>query len=197
MLEPEHAIDAINGRFGRHEGHRALHAKGTLCKGTFSASPEAARLTRAGHMQDQPVDVTVRFSNGSGDPGSPDYAQDVRGMAVKFYLPDGSRTDIAAQTALRFPVRTPEAFIQLVEANTEDLSRAWRLPLFLARHREALGSLRSGLEAAKTPASYATRPYYAIHSFKWVSTDGSGTYVRYRFSPEVTEGYISGSEAKR
>ena len=30
MLTPEHAIDVVNDRFGRHPGRRALHAKGTF-----------------------------------------------------------------------------------------------------------------------------------------------------------------------
>ncbi len=41
------ATDAANGAYGRHPGRRALHAKGTLLKGTFTATPEAAKLTRA------------------------------------------------------------------------------------------------------------------------------------------------------
>ena len=65
------AVDLLNETYGRHPGHRALHAKGMLCKGTFTASPEAAKLTRAAHMQGEPVPVTVRFSNGSGDPRLP------------------------------------------------------------------------------------------------------------------------------
>jgi catalase len=197
VLAPEQAIDAINRRFGSHPGYRALHAKGTLTKGTFTATPAAAALTRASHMQDRPVEVTARFSNGSGDPDDPDYAQDVRGMAVKFYLPDGSRTDIAAQTSRRFPTRSPDTFIELVGANAPDLSRLWKFPAFLARHPEALGSLRAGLEASKSPDSYATCQFYAIHSFGWVSADGAKQYVRYRWVPEAGAKSISGREAKR
>jgi catalase len=86
MLTPEQAIEAINQRYGRHDGYRALHAKGTVCTGTSTATPDVARLTRAAHVQGQPVAVTVRFSNGSGDPQSRDDAPDVRGMATKFRL---------------------------------------------------------------------------------------------------------------
>jgi hypothetical protein len=96
-VTPAQATDAANEAFGRHPGLRALHAKGTLLKGTFTATPEAARLTRAAHMQGEPTPATVRFSNGSGNPNAPDYAPDVRGLAVKLYLPDGSRTDIVAE----------------------------------------------------------------------------------------------------
>jgi catalase len=196
VITPEQAVDAINDRFGRHAGCRALHARGTLSKGTFTASPEAARLTRAAHMQGRPVDATVRFSNGAGDPGSPDYAPDVRGMATKLYLPDGSRTDISAQTVPRFPVRTPDDFIGLVRASKPGLSRLWRLPLFLARHREAVPALRENAPALKAPPSYASSRYYAIHAFKWIDGGGGERYVRYRWLPQASAESVSEEEAK-
>jgi catalase len=195
VLSPERAVDAINARFGRH-GARALHAKGTLCRGTFAATPEAGRLSRAAHMQGDPVDATVRFSNGSGDPGSPDYGPEVRGMAVKFYLPDGSRTDISAQTVPRFPVRTPDAFINLLRASAPGRARLWRLPLFLATHPETLPALRANAPALKPPASYSTCRYYAIHAFKWIDAGGGERFVRYRWLPEADEPSLSAEEAR-
>ena len=195
MISPEQAVDAINARFGRH-GLRSLHAKGTLCKGTFTATPEAARLTRAAHMQGDPIDVTVRFSNGSGDPSSPDYAPDVRGMAVKFYLPDGSRTDIAAQTVPRFPVRTPDEFIGLLRANVPGVSRFWRMPAFLATHLYALPALRESGAGIKRHASYASPRYYGLHAFKWTDADGGERHVRYRWLPEASERSLSKDDAE-
>ncbi len=38
------------------------------------------------------------------------------GMAVSFRLADGTATDLLGQTAPRFPVRTPEAFLAMVQA---------------------------------------------------------------------------------
>jgi catalase len=173
-----------------------LHAKGTLLKGRFTATPQAATLTRAAHMQGKPVDVTVRVSNGSGDPDAPDYGPEVRGMAVKFYLPDGSRTDISAQTVPRFPVRTPDAFINLIRASAPGPARFWRLPVFLATHPEALPALKANAPALKPPASYATCRYYAVHAFKWIDAGGASRYVRYSWIPEASEPPLSPEEAK-
>jgi catalase len=196
VVSPREAVDAINDRFGLHAGKRALHAKGLLCRGSFTATPAAARLTSAAHMQGTPVDVTVRFSNGSGDPGSPDYAPDVRGMATKLYLPDGSRTDISAQTVPRFPVKTPEDFIGLLRASKPATSRLWKLPLFLAMHREAVPALRENAPTLKPPPSYASCRYYAIHAFRWVDDGGGDRYIRYRWLPEANDAGISQEEAK-
>ncbi|MEA2447201.1 MAG: catalase, partial [Actinomycetota bacterium] len=65
-------VDALNGIYGVHTGHRGVHAKGTLCSGTFTATPAASKLTRAPHMQGEPVPAHVRFSNANGDPGTHD-----------------------------------------------------------------------------------------------------------------------------
>jgi catalase len=196
VISHKQALDVINQRFGRHPGYRALHAKGTLTKGTFTATPEAARLTRAQHMQGEAIPVTVRLSNGSGDPNLPDYGPEVRGMAVKFYLPDGSRTDISAQTVPRFPVRTPDAFMNLLRASAPGPGRLWRLPLFLATHPEALPALRANAPTLKPPASYASVKYNAVHAYKWVDSDGGERYVRYRWLPETEEPPLAPEEAK-
>jgi catalase len=79
----EAAVDAINEVSGRHPRHRAAHAKGIVCQGRFTEAAGARRLTRAAHMQGEPVPATVRFSNGGGDPNVPDHAAEGRGMAVK------------------------------------------------------------------------------------------------------------------
>jgi catalase len=196
VLTPEQTVDGINRRFGRHAGARALHAKGTVLAGTFTATPEAARLTRAQHMQGEPVDVSVRLSNGSGDPRSKDYEPDVRGMATTFHLPGGERTDISAQTVPHFPVKTQDAFVELVNASDPSLKALYRFPLFLAKHPKALATLRKNAPGLKPPPSYAARRYYAIHAFKWTNADGDERYVRYTWQPEAHDPGISGKEAK-
>jgi catalase len=195
VITPEQAVEAINGVFGSHHS-RSLHAKGTVCSGTFTATPESARLTRAAHMSGDPVAATVRVSNASGHPRSRDFEMDIRGLAVKFHLPDGSATDISAQTSPRFPVRTPDAFIELVRANEPGIARAWRMPAFLAKHPGAISSLRASLSTLKPPASYGTRRYYAIHAFRWVDSSGGERWVRYTWLPEAGVENLSSSEAK-
>jgi catalase len=186
------AVDAINAISGAHAGHRAAHAKGTLMTGTFTPSAEARALTTAAHMQGEPSRVTARFSNGGGDPGIPDYAQEGRGMAVKFYLPDGGKTDIVALSLPCFFVRTPEDFIAFTKARLEPEKL---MPEFLGAHPEALPAIQAAL-AADPPDSYATCTYNSIHSFRWLDPEGGSRWVRYRFEPEAGERTIPGEEAK-
>jgi catalase len=196
MISAKEAVDGFNERFGRHAGARALHAKGTICDGTFTATPEAGRLTRAAHMQGEPVKATVRVSNGSGEPDSRDWEPDVRGLATTFHLPDGSRTDISAQTAPRFPVKSPEDFVALVRATKPGLEGLRRMPVFLAKHPRMLAGLRENAKGLKPPESYATCSYYAIHAFKWIDGEGGERYVRYRWVPEGGDERLGVREAK-
>jgi catalase len=197
VTTPEQAIEAAHFKFGAHSGCRALHAKGSVYSGTFSATPEAAGLTRAAHMQGDPVEVTARLSNGSGDPGAPDYAPDVRGLAVSFHLPDGSRTDISCQSLPRFPFKGPDPFVEFIRLSKPSPSSAAKLPLFLARHPGAIGSLRGNLALLKPPPSYASITYYALHAFKWVGADGGERYVRYTWKPTLELAPLERGEAKR
>jgi catalase len=121
----------------------------------------------------------------------------VRGLAVKFYLPDGSRTDVLAQNSPRFPVRTPEAFIALIAAEAPGPGRLLRLPAFIATHPEMLPAMPALLAAQKPPASYATSNYYAVHAFKWVATNGDERFVRYTWVPRAKAAALSVGEAKR
>jgi catalase len=188
----EEAVDAINAISGVHPGHRAAHAKGVLLRGTFTPSADAARLTTAAHMQGEPSRVTVRLSNGGGDPGIPDYAREGRGMAVKFYLPDGGKTDVVALSLPCFFVRTPEDFIEFTKARLEPEKL---MPDFLGAHPEALPAIQAAL-GADPPESYATCAYNSIHAYRWEDATGGSRSVRYRFEPEEGERTLPGDEAK-
>jgi catalase len=184
----ERVVDAINDISGVHPGHRAAHARGTLLEGRFTATPDAARLTCAAHMQGDPVRATVRFSNGGGDPGSPDYATEGRGMAVKLYLPDGSRTDMVALTLPVFFARTPEDFLEFTLARKPDPETgqpdAEKLGAWFTAHPEAGPAIQAAV-TAPPPASYAACAYNGLHSFRWVNAEGEGRFVRFGWQPEA------------
>ena len=154
MLDPEEAIDRLAAVMKAPAGHRVLHAKGVFCSGTFNASPEAASLCRAVHLQGGRVPILVRWSHGSGRPDSNDDAPYVRGMAVSFVLPDGKSTDILGQTVPRFPVRTPEDFVRLSEVARDRKA----LAKFLAtRPRSALALAANARVKALAPPKQLRR----------------------------------------
>src|SRR6266481_8834238 len=110
-------LDDVSG--GVHGGFRPAHAKGLMCIGTFSPSPEAAGLTRAPHANRPSTPVTVRYSDSTGTPTIPDNDpahSGPRGIAVRFHLADHVHTDIVAHSTNGFPVRTGEEFLQFLRA---------------------------------------------------------------------------------
>lgn len=197
MTTHEQALEIIHQRFGAHDGHRALHAKGVHCVGTFTATPEAATLTKAAHMSGTPVPVKVRFSNGGGNPKVPDYVPDVRGLAVSWQLPDGSRTDLLNQTIPHFPFRDQEGFFDLLKVSKPGLGALLRLPGFLARHPRAALQFREANSTIAQNLNFWAHRYFPFHAVKWVDADGGSRFVRYTWQPTVEERSLSKAEAKQ
>src|SRR5205085_537529 len=137
----EAIVDALNDIAGLHDGARAVHAKGTLCAAAFTPSSGAAAVCRVAPFQVGELRAHVRFSNGSGNPGGRDGAQDGRGMAVKLYLPEGGTTDVVGISRRQFFVRTPEDFLEFTRARKPDPETGQpdmeRLGKFLGEHPEA------------------------------------------------------------
>jgi catalase len=194
----EQLVDGINATYGVHPGFRAVHAKGVLCTGTFTPSSQAAALSRAPHLTGADVRAHVRFSNGSGDPTLADAVRDARGMAIKFYLPDGSRTDIVAISLPAFFARTPEDLLAFNEARrpapTTGEIDVEKVGAYLAEHSEAIAAVTAAM-THPIPASYATLAYHALHSFGFVAADGSVRYGRYHLVPATGQIGLTDDEA--
>jgi catalase len=190
------AFVAVAG--GPHEGARAAHAKGVVCEGVFTASPEAARVTRAAHLQGEPVRATVRFSNGSGNPHVHDGERDGRGMAVKLYLPDGSRTDIVAVTLPSFLTRTPEELLEFTRIRTPDPETGEmvmeKIGAWLGAHPEAMPAVQ-GAVGKGSPASFAQCTFNSIHAYAFVNASGERRFARYRWVPEAGEAELDDADA--
>ena len=186
----ERLVDSINEVYGVHPGYRAAHAKGVLCSATFTPSSQAPGLSRAAHLAGgEDVRAHVRFSNAAGDPTVPDTAQDVRGMAVKFYLPDAT-TDIVAISLPAFFVRIPEDLLAFNEARRTDPATGQpdlgRVGDYLSAHPEAMAAVEAFV-SHPIPASYAKLTYHGLHALGFVGADDVVRYGRYRLVPEGGE----------
>src|SRR5947209_5864288 len=194
----EQLVDGINATYGSHAGHRAVHAKGVLCAATFTPTASASALSRAPHFAGPQVRAHVRFSNGSGDPTVPDPTRDARGMAVKFYLPDGKTTDIVALSLPVFFTRTPEDLLAFNEARRPDPAPGQpdmeKVGPFLAEHPETVPAVTAAI-THPTPASYAALTYHGIHAFGFAAADDSVRFGRYHLVPEGGAETITEEEA--
>ncbi|MCI0624156.1 MAG: catalase family peroxidase [Acidobacteria bacterium] len=196
---PEQLVDAFNSVNGIHPGARANHAKGVILEGTFTPSASAASVSKAAHLQKlkSPVPVTVRFSNGSGLPTVPDTNEMPRGMAVKFALPDGSKTDIVVLSYNGFPVATAEEFrdfLLAIVASGPDAPKPTAFEKFLSTHPTA----KAFVEAPKPPpVSFGTLAYFGINTFKFTNADGVATFGRYQLQPVAGEKFLSKEQVSK
>ena len=183
MVDPEMLVDAIGKAAGKYPGHRAAHGKGVVMSGTFTPSERARELTRAAHMQGDPVRVTVRYSNGGANPeGNDAEIGDGRGMAVKFYLPDGSTSDIVGLSIPVFFVRTPEEFLEFTLARAESFEKVGE---YIGSHPATAEAIQQIVPSLVPPRSYATVAYNSIHAFKLVNAGGDERWIRWRLVPEA------------
>jgi catalase len=122
-----HLINGLGKGFPNHvDGTRPIHTVGTAAIGWFRGTEVAPRYCIAPQFGRHWTPVTVRFSNGNGQP-DPDRTQQVRGMAVKFHLgvtsfdahgviqgdPD---TDLVMTSVPMFVANTPEKVLEFEQA---------------------------------------------------------------------------------
>ena len=183
---------------GPHPGFRPVHAKGIVGSGTFRASAGARGVSRAVHLQGQPVPTVVRFSNSNGNPDVHDGIPNARALAVKFQLPDGKNADILALHVEGFPARTPDEFLAFLRAQLPDPATGQPVPDAVPRFLESHPATRAFIERLTkkpVPASYGQACYYAEHAFRFTAADGSSRFGRYRWTPEAGEAYLSPDDA--
>lgn len=187
------ALDVLSG--GVHPGFRPAHAKGLMCSGMFTPSPEAAKLTRAPHASRPSTPVTVRYSNGTGLPtiSDNDPRSAPRGIAIRFHLADHVHTDIIAHSTNGFPVRTGEEFVELLRAAAAaGGGKPEALGAFLASHPNA----KRFVETPKPiPASFAREAFFAVTAFKFTNAGGASRHGRFRIRPEAGTEYLSNAAA--
>jgi len=192
-------------------GKRPVHTIGVGVKGEFVASDVARTYCVAEHFNGQTIRLSARFSNGLGGLEQHDGWSDVRGMAVRFHLPDGTGSDLIATTLGEFFVRTVADFFEFAEvAKLEPYRRRhWLLKIadflrlkvpprnpypnetqsvdagalrYADRHRfSQLGIFQVGLIGA--PESYARASYHAVHTFWVTAPDGVRRPVRFSWQP--------------
>jgi catalase len=190
-------LEKFEALFGAHPGFRPVHAKGAMLNGSFTPSPDAAKLSRAPNFNRPSTPATVRFSNSTGVPVIPDNDPnaDPRGCAVRFHLADRVHTDIVAHSANGFPSRTGQDFLDFLTAiSITDLTHFPGSPLekYLGTHPAALAFV----QMPKPPASsFARESYFGLAAVRFVSKEGMGRYGRYRLLPEAGNEHLDPAAA--
>ena len=218
MSENHNIAEQLVDVLARPDGSAALrpvHANGNGVTGFFTASSVASRYCTARHFQAgaSPIRATVRFSNGSGSARRRDGWSDVRGMATRFHLDNGSATDLIAMTLGEFFAPDAESFLAFaIAAKPKPFANEspWRKildylqltpPVRSAYPGETMrpdeGAVRFADQnryaqlpvfqaaAIGAPVSYARAAYHAVHSFIVTAPDSTRRWVRFSWQPTV------------
>jgi catalase len=178
-------VDALTKRYGEHSGARSNHAKGIVVEGSYTPTPQAAKLSRSPLFAGATLPVTVRFSDASGLPDLHDAAPvaNPHGMSIKFHLPSGADSDIVVNSLKFFTVATPEDFRDLQLAGATSPPGAPRSPQFEAFLKDH-PSVEKANATLGTPASFADELYFGIDAFIFINQAGQRQPFRYIIAPE-------------
>jgi catalase len=184
--------------FGAHPGFRPAHAKGIMLDGTFTPSSDAASISRAPHFTRQSTPVTVRFSNSTGLPLIPDNDPNAnpRGLAIRFNLAERVHTDLISHSTDGFPTHTGAQFLEFLRAlAASDPAKLSGSPLeaFLGSHPAALDFVQTPKPA---PASYATENYFGVTAMKFINSEGTSVFGRYRVLPSAGAQHLDEKHVK-
>jgi catalase len=174
----ERIVDEFERAGGRHPGYRRNHAKGVGVSGYFESSGQGVRLSGAAVFRPGRVPVFGRFSLSGGSPHAADTPAAVRGLGLRFSPLGGGEWRTAMINLPVFPVRTPEAFFELMQAADPGRRKA-----FLARHPEAERAAEV-LQRRAISSGFADTTFHSLNAFRLTSGSGESAAVRWELVPE-------------
>lgn len=173
---------------------RVVHARGAGAYGYFEPYESCAEFTRAAFLQDPSVrtPVFVRFSTVQGPKGSADTVRDVRGFATKFYTSEGNYDLVGnnfpvffIQDGIKFP-----DFVHAVKPEPHNdiptgASAHDSLWDFVSLQPETLHAIMWLMSDRAIPRSYRMMQGFGVHTFRFVTADGKGTFVKFHWKPKL------------
>ncbi|PYH42543.1 heme-dependent catalase [Aspergillus saccharolyticus JOP 1030-1] len=169
---------------------RVVHARGAGAYGTFRSYGNFSNVTAADFLSaaDKETPMFCRFSTVVGFRGSVDTARDVHGHACRFYTDEGNYDIVGVniapffiQDAIQFPdlvhAIKPMPHNEIPQAATAHTS-AWD---FFSQQSTALHSALWLMSGHGIPRSYRHMNGYGVHSFRFVTANGTSKVIRYRW----------------
>ena len=191
-LSPSEFIAALRPPEGPALGHRRNHARGICVTGSFTATGQAAQLSRAAVFAHGTYPVLGRFSLGSANLAASDADTRVRGLALQITTPDGAVWRSANIDPPFFPVATPAAFRELLAAG----GNPHNVGAVVARHPE-IAHFGAWAKSAPWTASFAEEPYNGLDAFRVTAAGGVTRAVRWSFQPTTPAEPVSQADLAR
>jgi catalase len=173
---------------------RVVHARGAGAYGYFECTEPLSEYTCADFLSEpgRRTPVFVRFSTVAGSRGSADTVRDVRGFATKFYTREGN-FDIVGnnmpvffiQDGIKFPdfvhAVKPEPHSEIPQASSAH-DNLWD---FVALQPETMHMMMWLMSDRALPRSYRMMEGFGVHTFRLVTAEGKGTFVKWHWRPKL------------
>jgi len=180
---------------------RQPHAKGSGAFGRFEVTSDVSGYTKAALFQPgTSTRMVIRFSTVAGERGSPDMWRDIRGVAMKFYTPDGNY-DLVGNDTPTFFMKDPihfQNFIRsqkrLAKVNLRSNDMQWDFWTLLPETAHQVVWLMGdrGL-----PKSWRQMNLYSSHTYMWLNAAGQRFWVKYHFITDQGIDFWTQAEADR
>ncbi|WDZ90720.1 catalase [Nocardiopsis sp. HUAS JQ3] len=206
LLEDFHAREKITHFDHERIPERVVHARGAGAYGHFRPYEGLSDLTAAHFLSgpDVTTPVFVRFSTVAGSRGSADTVRDVRGFAVKFYTEEGNYDLVGnnmpvffIQDGIKFPdfvhAVKPEPHNEIPQAQSAH-DTLWD---FVGLQPETTHMMMWLMSDRAIPRSYRTMQGFGVHTFRFVSAEGRGTFVKFHWRPLLGTHSLVWDEAQR
>jgi catalase len=196
-------LSAMERYTGVVPGYRRAHSRGHGFSGYFQATPRAARLSTAEHLQGERVPAIVRLSNAAGSPYEPDLSSPRRGvtlgLAIAFQLASGAQATWAAANISSYAARTGQEFLPFITAVRPGMfthqPNPFRLLAYLIRHRYAIPGLITVFTHPPV-RSFAATQFNGLHAYYLVAANGARQAFRYHWVPTIQgQRYVTKSNA--
>ena len=185
-LTPDRFVDAFEQLGGIHSGFRRNHAKGVGVSGFFESNGQGTRLSKAVVFRTGRMPVIGRFSFSGGDPYAADAPDTVRGLGLRFQLPDGEEWRTAMVNLPVFPASTPEAFYDFLFASKPDPQThkpdPEKMGTFLSGHPETARALKI-IQSHPVSSGFENTTFNSLMAFRFVNVDGTSVPVRWSLAP--------------
>ncbi|MFL5240705.1 MAG: catalase family peroxidase [Gemmataceae bacterium] len=185
-LTPAKFVDGFEEVNGVHSGFRRNHAKGVGVSGFFESNGNGVRLSKAVVFREGRVPVLGRFSFNGGQPYAADTPDAVRGLGLELSLPNGEVWRTAMVNLPVFPVRTPEAFHELILASKPDPSTGKpdpaKMEAFFAHHPETAKALTI-IKDQPFSSGFDNTTFHSLNAFRFTSAAGASIPVRWILKP--------------
>ncbi len=180
---------------------RRMHAKGWGAYGTLTVTHDISRYTRAKVLQLGAVtEAFTRFSTVAGERGAADCERDIRGVATKFYTPEGN-WDLVGNNTPTFFIRDVHNFSDLNRAVKRDpqtgrrsAQNNWDFWTLLPEtfHQRTIVMSDRGI-----PASFRHMHFFGEHTFSLYNEKNERVWCKFHFKTQQGIQNLTNEEAAR